>query len=164
MFLALQLSPSSALGWSSASASRPGKRKMNDAERFEPFNSAFKRRAVSPSASSVSLSPLLTQTNLANLPLPSTQNLPSLGPAASITPSSNYAFPQNLSIQSQSSAPQSPIVGTGTWHSKSRGSSPAPSMASSSGTGRRWGNPLSTNTDDEAKPNNKVDLGKMSLA
>ncbi|GAA6062340.1 hypothetical protein JCM10212_006590 [Sporobolomyces blumeae] len=40
----------------SSFSSRPGKRKIND-DRFEPYSHALKRRAVSPAASSLSLSP-----------------------------------------------------------------------------------------------------------
>ena len=152
-----QLSPSSALGWSATTASRPGKRKINDADRFESYSSAFKRRAVSPSTSSVSLSPLLTHTNLANLPLPLPSNLISLGPAANIY---TYSSNNSQSMLPPSSVPPSPVIGSGPWLSKSRASSPAPSMSSSAGTSRRWGN---LNADDETKYNNKVDLGKMSL-
>ena len=150
--LDMDLSPSSALGWSNAPA-RPGKRKMNDNERFEPYNSAFKRRAVSPaSTSSVSLSPLLTNTALKDLPAAAA--LPALGPPVGIPIGAASA---------QASVPPSPAMPmTGaSWFNpaRSRGSSPAPSMSSSAGTTRRWMGPV----PEEDREKNKVDLGKMSL-
>lgn len=148
-----QLSPSSALGWSSLGA-RPGKRKLNDSERFESYNAAFKRRAVSPaSASSVSLSPLLAVRDLqgAGIP-PAPPNLSTLGPAAQI---SSSAYSNHIAANS---VPPSPIVGTAVgsaWSSasRSRGTSPVPSAVSASG--KRW--------PEEEKERKSVDIGKMSL-
>ena len=152
--LDMDLSPSAAMGWSANAPPRPGKRKMNDNERFEPYNSAFKRRAVSPAAStsSVSLSPLLTNTALKELP--SAAGLPALGPPVGIPIGQGSA---------QSSVPPSPAIpmAAGSWFnpSRSRASSPAPSMSSSAGTNRRWMGPV----PEEDREKNKVDLGKMSL-
>lgn len=123
---------------------------MTDTDRFEVYNSAFKRRAVSPgSTSSVSLSPLLTNANLREVPaLPPVGGLSALGPAAQI--------PQSPSV-----APGTALQGNSWFYpgSRSRASSPAPSMSSSAGTTRRWGGPMT----DEERERNKVDLGKMSL-
>lgn len=223
----MQLSPSSALGWSASAAARPGKRKMNDAERFEPYNSAFKRRAVSPSASSVSLSPLLTQANLASIPVPPLNGLlPTLGPAANISGVVNnnsnnnnnssislMTFPYTGGGGNSSSAPGSALSANGSvsgsvppspsisssttgpislnattgpaatsfsnlisaggggapsssagWlASRSRASSPAPSLSSSAGGTRRWagGNGSGANANEE--DGKRVDLAKMSL-
>ena len=130
---------------------------MRDAERFEPYTSAFKRRAVSPSTSSASLSPLLTQANLANLPNPLHSNLPSLDPANGAY-SAQYS--SNLNMLPPSSLPPSPNIGSGSRYARSRASSPAPSISSSAGTTRRC---VNLHADEETKGNRQVDLGKMSL-
>lgn len=74
-------------GWSSGSGDRrPNKRKADD-NRFEPYSSlAFKRRAVSPTASSIAGSPVLAaQTTSAHLPTPSP------GPSISLPHSSFFS-------------------------------------------------------------------------
>lgn len=166
--LDMDLSPSAAggaagLSWSTGAggAPRPGKRKLNDFssnDRFESYTnySAFKRRAVSPAAStsSVSLSPLLTAAGTVKEPPPA--SLAPLGPPmngsgyGSVPPSPANALPIGIGGPS----------GTGSWfNSRSRASSPAPSISSSAGTTRRWMGPV----PEEDREKNKVDLGKMSL-
>lgn len=133
---------------------RPGKRKFNDSDRFEPYNAAFKRRAVSPaSASSVSLSPLLATRDLqgSNIP-PPPSTLATLGPAAQI---SSY---QGQAQSANNSVPASPVIsGGGTWlnPNKSRANSPAASVGLPGGPVRRW--------PEEDKERKAVDLSKMSL-
>jgi hypothetical protein len=132
---------------------RPGKRKFNDSDRFEPYNAAFKRRAVSPaSASSVSLSPLLSTRELQGSAIPAPPAaLTALGPAAQIS----------SALQGQgnsSSVPPSPVIsGGGTWlnPNKSRANSPAANVALSTTTARRW--------PEEEKERKGVDLSKMTL-
>lgn len=146
----MDLSPSSVLSWSAAT--RPGKRKFNDGDRFEPYNAAFKRRAVSPaSASSVSLSPLLATRDLQGSAIPAPPStLATLGPAAQI--SSAW---QNQGLSLNSSVPPSPVVsGGGTWlnPNKSRGNSPANMVSSSA---KRF--------PEEDKERKAVDLSKMSI-
>ncbi|GAA5938818.1 uncharacterized protein JCM15063_004878 [Sporobolomyces koalae] len=64
---------------SSTFSSRPGKRKNIEDTRFEPYSHAFKRRAVSPAASSLSLSPGFGSLN-------TTTNIPPLHTNASSLP------------------------------------------------------------------------------
>lgn len=133
---------------------RPGKRKFNDSDRFEPYNAAFKRRAVSPaSASSVSLSPLLATRDLQGSAIPPPPpTLAALGPAAHIS--------QSQAQSTNSSMPPSPIIsGGGTWlnPNKSRANSPAAPTGTPGAptSARRW--------PDEDKERKAVDLSKMSL-
>lgn len=135
---------------------RPGKRKLNDSDRFEPYNAAFKRRAVSPaSASSVSLSPLLATRELQGSAIPPPPpTLATLGPAAQISSALQGQNQNNLN----SSVPPSPIIsGGGTWlnPNKSRANSPAATVGMPVGPTRRW--------PEEEKERKAVDLSKMSL-
>ena len=145
--------PSAAMGWSSMG--RPGKRKFNDGDRFESYNSAFKRRAVSPaSVSSVSLSPLLATRDLQGSAIPPPPpSLATLGPAAHIS-----SVLQGQAMPASSSVPASPVIsGGGTWlnPNKSRANSPAASTGTPIPSGKRG--------PEEEKERKAVDLSKMSL-
>ncbi|GAA95949.1 uncharacterized protein L969DRAFT_69772 [Mixia osmundae IAM 14324] len=114
------------------SAGRPGKRKVTDSERFEPYSTmAFKRRAVSPTTSispGPLASPVLTYSTAIS-PLPA---LPSLGMLANptlpitipVSPSNATSYLQSL----QSSRSRATSPGTASSLSSSAGRPSALSM------------------------------------
>ncbi|SCV71678.1 BQ2448_3266 [Microbotryum intermedium] len=115
------------------SSARPGKRKLND-DRFEPYAIAFKRRAVSPAALSLSpsvASPLLSFTSSAGSLPGSSSNHTSISTSPAVTSSSAATFPAGslpISIPSPTLGPtQVSYFGT-----RSRAASPVPSSLSSS--------------------------------
>ncbi|SCZ88977.1 BZ3500_MvSof-1268-A1-R1_Chr1-1g00868 [Microbotryum saponariae] len=156
------------------SSARPGKRKLND-DRFEPYAIAFKRRAVSPAALSLSpsvASPLLSFTS-------STTGLPGSTSSSHISISTPPALASSSATFPAGSLPISiPSPTLGPTHmsyfgTRSRAASPVPSSLSSSagrgaGTGTAAGGFLSFVGRLEREERNGGEkmgdeIGRMSL-